>query len=263
MVATDLITDPLFYAVAIPALIVTGISKAGFGGITMLSVPLMALVISPVQAAGIMLPILIAMDFFSIWVYRKSWDKKNLLILIPGSILGITIGGLTAGSVDDNVVRLIVGLIAVSFVVYRLIIEAKLAKENKKQKPLSAIRPSGLFWGALSGFTSFVAHAGSPPFQVYVLPQRLDKAVFAGTGVMFFAFGNALKLIPYGMLGQLSSANLVASAVLLPLVPVGVLLGFWINRKMTQKMFYQVVLIIIFLVGLKLIWDGLSGTLNQ
>ena len=101
MVATELITDPLFYAVAIPALIVTGISKAGFGGITMLSVPLMALVISPVQAAGIMLPILIAMDFFSIWVYRKSWDKRNLLVLIPGSILGITIGGLLGFLLDQ------------------------------------------------------------------------------------------------------------------------------------------------------------------
>ena len=258
---TELITNPLFYAVAIPSLIVTGISKAGFGGITMLSVPLMALVISPVQAAGIMLPILVAMDFFSIWVYRKSWDKRNLLILIPGSVIGITIGGLTAGAVDEDIVRLIVGLIAVSFVVYRLATEARLAKTNQKQQPLRAIRPSGLFWGALSGFTSFVAHAGSPPFQVYVLPQRLDKTIFAGTGVMFFAFGNALKLIPYGMLGQLSPANLTASAVLLPLVPVGVLLGFWINRKMPQKMFYQVVLLIIFLVGLKLIWDGLSGVL--
>ena len=254
----DLLTDPAFVIIAIVAVLVTGISKGGFGGVALLAVPLMSLVISPIQAAGIMLPIMIPMDFLSIWMYRKLWDGKNLALLIPAATVGITIGGLTAGWVNDQIVRLLVGIIAVVFALHRAkglyLRRAARADGQPPTKPPNRIW--GAFWGTCAGFTSFLAHAGSPPYQVYVLPQGLSKEIYAGTSVMFFAAANAIKLIPYGMLGQLSVTNLSVSAALLPLVPVGVFLGVWINRRLPEKTFFAIILASIFLVGVKLVWDG-------
>ena len=260
----ELLTDPAFVVIAIVSVLVTGISKGGFGGVALLAVPLMSLVISPIQAAGIMLPIMIPMDFLSIWVYRKRWDGKNLALLIPAATVGITIGGLTANLVNDQIVRLLVGVIAVVFTLHRArglyLRRVANASGQEPRKPPNKVW--GAFWGTCAGFTSFLAHAGSPPYQVYVIPQGLSKEIYAGTSVMFFAAANAIKLIPYGMLGQLSATNLSVSAALLPLVPVGVFLGVWINRRLPEKTFFAIILASIFLVGLKLIWDGVSTLLG-
>ena len=258
----ELLSDPLFVAIAIVAVLVTGVSKGGFGGVALLAVPLMSLVISPIQAAGIMLPIMIPMDFLSIWVYRRRWNGKMLALLIPAATVGITIGGLTASWVNDQIVRLLVGVIAVVFALHRARGIYRRRVANAANRPLAPSKPPGkvwgAFWGTCAGFTSFLAHAGSPPYQVYVIPQGLNKEIYAGTSVMFFAAANAIKLIPYGMLGQLSVTNLSVSAALLPLVPVGVFLGVWINRRLPEKTFFGIILTSIFLVGLKLIWDGVS-----
>lgn len=260
----ELLTDPAFVIIAIVAVLVTGISKGGFGGVALLAVPLMSLVISPIQAAGIMLPIMIPMDFLSIWMYRKLWDGKNLALLIPAATVGITIGGLTAGYVNDQIVRLLVGIIAVVFTLHRAsglyLRRLKKGSGAEPRKPPNQVW--GAFWGTCAGFTSFLAHAGSPPYQVYVIPQGLSKEIYAGTSVMFFAAANAIKLIPYGMLGQLSVTNLSVSAALLPLVPVGVFLGVWINRRLPEKTFFAIILASIFLVGIKLIWDGVSNLIG-
>lgn len=266
----ELLTDPVFVVIAVVAVLVTGISKGGFGGIALLAVPLMSLVISPIQAAGIMLPIMILMDFLSVWVYRRRWDGRNLALLIPAATVGIAIGGLTASWVNDQIVRLLVGVIAVVFSLHRAgklyLRRAADTSGGAGSSGAPAERPRevpdkrwGAFWGTCAGFTSFLAHAGSPPYQVYVLPQGLSKEIYAGTSVMFFAAANAIKLIPYGMLGQLSVANLSVAAALLPLVPVGVFLGVWLNRRLPEKTFFAIILASIFLVGLKLIWDGVSN----
>ena len=254
----ELLSDPLFLCVAIIAVLVTGISKGGFGGIALLAVPLLSLVISPIQAAGIMLPVMIPMDVLSIWAHRKNWSGKLLAILIPGSVVGIIIGALTARWVNDDFVRLIVGLIAIVFSIYRWLEIQRLKKvkalEESKRKPNKV---SGLFWGSCAGYASFLAHAGMPPYQAYVIPQNLGKKIYTGTSVIFFGTANAIKLIPYGMLGQLSITNLSVSLALLPLVPIGVFLGVWINKKLKEETFFAILLFSIFLVGLKLIWDGL------
>ncbi len=256
----EFFSDPAFIVVAIVAVLITGISKGGFGGMALLAVPLMSLVIPPIQAAGIMLPIMIPMDVMSVWMYRRSWDKRNLTVLIPAAIIGITIGGLTARWVNDDIVRLIVGVIAVTFITHRWLgMRRRSGQQDTKREPPN--RALGVFWGACSGFTSFLAHAGSPPYQVYVLPQRLPKEIYAGTSVIFFATANAIKLIPYSMLGQFSPSNLSVSAALLPLVPVGVLIGRWLNRRLREDIFYAIVMTAIFLVGVKLIWDGLNNVL--
>lgn len=255
----ELLTDPLFVAIAIVAVLITGISKGGFGGIAVLAVPLMSLVISPIQAAGIMLPIMIPMDFLSIWVYRKRWDGKNLAILIPAATVGITIGGFTAGWVNEDIIRLLVGVISVVFTIHRWRGLRRAAKSASASSQPTGRPPnvlSGGFWGTCAGFTSFLAHAGSPPYQVYMLPRGLKKEIYTGTSVMFFAAANAIKLIPYGMLGQLSVTNLTVSGALLPLVPIGVFLGVWINRRLKEDTFFAIILAAIFIVGLKLIWDG-------
>ena len=247
-----MITDPIFYAAAIPAVIITGISKGGFGGIALLAVPLLALVISPVQAAAIMLPILIAMDISSIIAYRKTWDKRNLSILIPGAIIGIVIGALTAHLVNDDSIRLIVGVIAVAFTIH-FVFKGRTASAVKK--PSS---PLGVFLGAASGYTSFVAHAGAPTFQLYMLPQKLDKQTYVGTSVIFFAALNAIKVIPYALLGMLSFGNLGTSLVLLPLAPIGVAMGVWLNRNIPTNIFYYIIYSAIFLVGINLIYEVFS-----
>jgi len=227
---------------------------------------LMSLVISPIQAAGIMLPIMIPMDFLSIWIYRKRWDGKKLALLIPAATVGITIGGLTARWVNEDFVRLLVGIIAIAFTIHRWRSLRQTANSASTAATSSQWRSQnkilGAFWGTCAGFTSFLAHAGSPPFQVYMIPQGLSKEFYTGTSVIFFGSVNAIKLIPYGLLGQLSVTNLSVSAVLLPLVPVGVFLGVWINRRLREDMFFTIVMTSIFIVGLKLTWDGMVNLLG-
>lgn len=248
-----LISDPWFYAAAIPAVLITGISKGGFGGIALLAVPLLSLVISPVQAAGIMLPILLAMDASSIVAYRGKWDKRNLMILLPGAMLGITIGGLTAHLVNDDAIRLIVGTIAILFTLHFLL---KGRTATAVKNPSSKL---GVFLGAISGYTSFVAHAGAPTYQLYMLPQKLDRQIYVGTSVVFFATVNFIKILPYALLGMLAVNNLVTSLVLLPLAPIGVALGVWLNRKLSNDIFYKIIYSVIFAVGISLFWEVLGG----
>lgn len=251
---TLLVPDPLFYVLAVPAVLLVGISKGGFaGGIGLIAVPMMALVIPPVQAAGIMLPILIVMDFMSAWAYRKKWDKRNLFILLPGAVLGIALGAVTARYVSDDMVRLIIGFVAVAFTLHYWF------AGGATRAATGPSVPRGTFWGAVGGYTSFVAHAGSPPFQVYMLPQRIDKTIYVGTSVMFFWAVNLVKLGPYAWLGQLAPGNLMTSAVLLPLAPIGVALGVWLHNIIPEKPFFRVIYAMIFIVGLKLLWDGVSG----
>lgn len=251
-----MIEDPWFYVIAIPAVLLTGISKGGFaGGIGLLAVPAMALVISPIQAAGIMLPILISMDLIGVWVYRTSWDKKNLVYLMPGAALGIGLGALTAGLFEDAQIRLIIGLVAIAFVADSWIGHA----QAREAKPPSKGR--GTFWGAVAGFTSFVAHAGSPPYQIYMLPQKPDKTIYVGTSVIFFTLVNFIKLPPYLLLGQLAPGNLMTSLVLLPLAPLGMALGIWAHRSIPAEPFFRIVYVLVFVVGIKLVWDGFASFL--
>ncbi len=245
--------DPIFWAVAVFSVLITGVSKGGFGGLALLAVPLMALVISPVQAAGIMLPILIVMDWVGVWTYRKYWDRKVLVLLLPGAVLGIVAGGLLAGFVDDQAVRVVVGAIAVLFPIYAVL------KPSGGDAWIKNNRSLGVVSGTVAGFTSFVAHAGGPPFQAYTIPQKLEPRIFAGTAVMFFFVVNFVKVLPYAMLGQFDRENLTTSLILIPIAPIGVLFGAWLVKRIDQTLFYRILYALIFSVGLKLLWDGFVG----
>ena len=246
-----IITDPVFYLVAIPAVILTGISKGGFGSaFGGISVPLMALAISPMQAAAILLPLLCFMDLVGFRVYYGKWDRANLAIMLPGALVGIGIGALTFGAIQEAPIRIAIGAIAVLFTVNQWLNLAG------KQAPAARSVLKGGFWSGVSGLTSFLAHAGGPPVQVYMLPQRLDKTTYVATINLFFMIVNLVKLVPYAMLGQFSAANLGTSLLLAPLVPVGVWLGLWLQKAASPVWFYRIARIALLLTGLQLIYQG-------
>lgn len=251
---TDLLLDPWFYATAIPAVLLVGLSKGGFGGaVGFVGVPLMALTMPPVQAAAILLPILCLMDVAAVWTWRGVYDRRMLIDMLPGSIAGIGLGWLTAALVTQDMVRLIVGAVAIVFVLRWLYLLLRHGADHAAQPN----RIAAAFWGAVAGFTSFVAHVGGPPFQVYALPIRLDPKVLSGTSTLFFAITNAIKLVPYFALGQFDTTNLSASLALAPLAPLATLAGAFLVRRMKPEVFYPFTYATVGLVALKLLWDGL------
>ena len=250
-----IVTDPLFYLLAIPAVFALGLGKGGFAGVGMISTPLLALVLPPLQAAAILLPILMVQDVISVWAYRHEWSAWNLKVLITGALIGVGAAWLLAAHVSDADVRLAVGVIGVSFVLYAWF----------GRVPAEARRPSaasGVIWGSLSGFTSTLAQAGAPPFQVHMLPQRLDKLTFVGTNMIFFAAVNAMKIVPYFALGGFTDENLLTSATLLPLAIATNFLGIWLVRRTPTELFYRIAYVLMFVISAELIRSGLTTILG-
>lgn len=247
-----------FYLAAVPAALLTGISKGGFGGgLGILAVPLMALTIGPVQAAAILLPILCAIDLIGVWAYRGRWDTVSLRILLPAALLGIVLGALSFGFFDAALVRLLLGTIAVGFSLHFWFNRGR----GGLGVPPHSLWRGGL-WGGLAGFTSFVAHAGGPPIQVYLLPRQLDKTVYQATTVVFFIVVNYIKLIPYTLLGQFTGTNLLAALSLLPVAAFGMGLGIWLHDKVPVRLFFRLCYAFLLVTGLKLLYDGVQPWLG-
>lgn len=247
-----MLTDPLFYLCAVPAVLIYGISKGGFGGsIAVLSVLLMTFVVSPTQAAAILLPILCVMDLFVLKTYRGVYDGRALAIMLPGAMLGIAIGYLGADVMNDDAMRLMIGIISIVFCIRAWLDWPPGAGREHHAS-------SGAVLGAVAGFTSFNIHAGGPPFSMYLLPKRLDPLLFAGTAGIFFAVVNYVKLLPYYLLDQLRVENLAVSLVLMPLAPVGVKLGHFLVRRIDTTLFYRVCYFFLLVVGVKLLFEGMG-----
>ena len=251
-----LISEPWFYAMAVPAVILFGISKGGFGGgFGVIAVPLMALAIPPVQAAAILLPILCLMDLFSLWAFRGKWLISEIRILVPASLLGIGIGTLLFGYMSPALIRLMLGVVAITFTLHYW------AQQYLRRGAKQALFPPvvGVVAAAIAGFTSFIAHAGGPPLNMYLLRRGLDRTLFAGTAVFFFTVVNYVKLVPYAWLGQFDASNLGTSLVLSPLAPIGIGVGFWLHQRVTDRFFFLLVYGALLVVGIKLIVDGVTG----
>ena len=248
--ALPLITDPFFYAVTIPAVLLLGVSKSGFGaGFGSLAVPIMALSVSVPQAAAILMPVLLLMDILGMAAFRKDFDLKLLKFLIPCGLVGIVVGALLFKALDPRTVAGIVGVFTLLFLAQRLLFAPK-ADSPPPPRWLGAILT------ATSGFTSFIAHAGGPPINAYVIPLRLSPLKFTATMAFFFFVINLAKWIPYAWLDLLDTRNMATSLVLLPIAPIGVFIGVRLARRISQALFYQLLYVGMFLTGIKLIWDA-------
>jgi uncharacterized protein len=241
-----------FWLLAGLSAFLVGASKGGLQLVGILAVPLLALVISPVMAAGLLLPIYIVSDVYGLWIYRKSYDPWNIKLLVPAATLGIGVGWATASITNEMWVKILVGVIGLAYCADAIL------KARRNLPPRPADVPRGLFWGAIAGFTSFVSHAGGPPYQMYVLPQRLEKMTYAGTTTIIFAIVNLLKLPPYYFLGQINIGNLKIAAALTPVAIIGAFLGYQLTKVLPEKLFYRVIEVALFLVSIKLIWDAVG-----
>ena len=245
-----IITDPYFYAVTIPAVLLLGVSKSGFGaGFGSLAVPMMALAVTVPEAAAILMPVLFLMDVMGMAAFRKDFDLKLLKFLIPFGVLGIVIGAALFKVLNAHTVAGVVGGLTLLFLAQRLLFPPK---ADSKPPP----RWLGALLTTTSGFTSFIAHAGGPPISAYVIPLRLSPVQYTATMAFFFFVVNLSKWIPYAWLGLLDMRNMATSLVLLPLAPLGVWVGVRMARRISPVLFYRFLYAGMFLTGVKLLWDG-------
>ncbi len=247
------IADPVFWAVAVPAVILLGLSKGGFAGMGALSMPMVALVLDPVRAAAILLPILIVQDVVGVWAFRRTVDWYVIGWTLPGAALGIALGYYFAASVSPATVLALVGAISILFGAYRLWAERRGALAESRSPGWV-----GTLHGVAAGFTSQVAHAGGPPFQLWVLPRKLARDVLVGTTAIFFAATNWMKVPAYAALGEFTRANLSVSAMLIPIAILSTMAGVWLVRRVPAERFYTAIYVLMIAVGVKLVWDGVA-----
>ena len=244
-----MIFDGFFWLASLAALLV-GLAKGGLPTIGMVAVPVLSLVMSPVKAAVMLLPIYVISDMVSVWLYRKHFSMPNLKILVPASILGVFIGWLTASMTSDTAVKLLIGVIGIAFCLNIWLRRTPQAIQGVDLK-------KGVFWGVITGFTSFICHAGAPPFQMYVLPQRLPKVEFAGTATMLFTIVNLAKVLPYQQLNPYTSADLIQAMWLIPSALIGTFAGAYLTRRIADIWFLRFVQFGSFAISVKLIVDAL------
>lgn len=251
-------SDLFFHAMAVLASFLVGASKGGLPMVGVLAVPLLALAMPPVAAAALLLPVYIVSDMVGLWAYRHSYSARNLAILVPAMIFGVAIGWATAKVTLEQewLVRLLVGLIGLWYVISVLV-----KRRDAPAKPADV--PRGIFWGTIAGFTSFVSHTGGPPYQMYTLPQKLEKMVFAGTATIAFAVINAVKLVPYWALGQFNPGNLELAALLSPVAVAGAIIGYKATSVLPERLFFRLVEAALAVVSVKLIHDALMTWASQ
>ncbi|MEY3294347.1 MAG: hypothetical protein RLZZ451_395 [Pseudomonadota bacterium] len=251
--AWPFITDPFFYALAVPAVLITGLSKSGFAsGFGALATPLLALAVPAPQAAAVMLPLLIAMDATGVQQMWRHRDRALVRRLVPWGVVGIVIGTLLFGVLSDRAVAGVLGALTLLFLAQRLLFPIR----RDGRPPPAWAAP---LCSATSGFTSFVAHAGGPPLMAYVLPLKLAPMVASATMAAYFTAINLVKLVPYAALGLMDLRNLATSLLLLPLAPVGVWLGVRLVERTDPTWFYRLAYLGMAVAGVKLLWDGLGG----
>lgn len=241
----------LFWSCALAASVLVGMGKGGLPVVGMLGVPVLSLAISPIAAAGLLLPVYVLSDMFGLYAYRHAFDRRVLAILAVGVTIGVGLGWATARITPEWLVTALVGVIGAVFALRMLLQRGDVAPRQAQVAP-------GIFWGTITGFTSFVSHSGAPPFQVYVLPLGLSKLVFAGTNTILFAYLNGIKLVPYWALGQFTPGNLQVAAMLMPAAAVAVFAGVRLVKIVPERLFFRVITWALFVISIKLIWDGFS-----
>jgi uncharacterized protein len=249
----NLPTEPIFYIVASIAIILVGLAKGGFSGMGAASMPLLALVMDPIKAAAMLLPVLMLQDVVGVWSFRKTYDRTVLITMLPGAMLGLFCGWLLAAFVDADLVKAMVGLISLLFGLQRFAAMAGYQLRTSRPMPNWV----GSLWGVISGFTSHVAHAGGPPFQVWTLGRGISPAVYAGTGAIYFAILNAMKVPAYWSLGQFTRETMTLAAVFAPVAILSTMAGVWLVRRISYERFQLLVSLLMVLVGGELLRQGL------
>ncbi|MEQ9815609.1 MAG: sulfite exporter TauE/SafE family protein [Azospirillaceae bacterium] len=248
-------SDPvLLYTLTAVAVLIAGMSKGGFGaGAGFAATPLVALVAGPAQAAAIMLPILILMDQVGLYAYWRQWNWRIALTLMITALVGIALGALTFGLMDEAILKILIGGIALGFIVFRFM------GQRQARAPREPGGWRAWLWGSVTGFVSFAVHAGGPPTSIYLIPLGLQRTVYQATTVLLFWWVNLVKLIPYFMLGLFTPVNLELSAIFAPLAILAMWLGIWAHKRISDKLFYRLILIFLAGAGGKLVWDGVAA----
>jgi uncharacterized protein len=244
-------SDPWFVATALVAVSLLGLSKGGFFGLGTMGLPLLSLFVPPMQAAALLLPTVLAQDVLTIWTYRRTWSAESLRLLIPGAAVGIVIAYFFAASLSAADIRLAIGVIIGAFVFRHW-----LGMRFNQLAPRPS-RGSGIFFGVLGGFTTMLANAGGPAWQMHLLPQKLEKFTYVGTLTMMFAASNLMKIPAYNALGQLTWDNLATGAVLLPAAVVANYAGIWLVRRTPTELFFRIAYVLMFFIAIELIRSGL------
>jgi len=242
-------TDILFYCVAGVAVILVGLAKGGFAGLGAAAMPLLALVMDPVAGAGMLLPILMVQDVVSVWAFRRSYDRRTLLLTLPGAAIGIFLAWLLASVINEDAVRGFVGVIALAFGTYRLL--PLMGMQMKLTGP--APEWIGTVMGGVSGFTSQIAHAGGPPFQIWALSRNFPHLVFVGTSSIFFTIINWMKVPAYAALGQFNRENMTLTAVFLPLAILSTVAGVQLVKRVSPERFNIIIQLLMVVIGAALI----------
>jgi len=253
--------EPSRILIAALAALFVGISKAGFGGgLGMLTTPLCVLAFGAKDAIGILLPLLCAGDLFSLYHYWGRWDRTNLKYLLPGVVVGVVVGVQLIGRFSARELNFAIGLLAVLFVLFQLVREAVFRAEGS----FAPNHLMGVPCGLGAGITSTFAHGAAPVVSMFLIPQQLPKVIYVGTTILIFTWINWIKL-PFFCLDSrlvgwtwlpseaiINARTLATSGIFLPFVPVGVWLGVWLNRKISETWFARIVYGLTFLAGLEL-----------
>ncbi|MBN9887780.1 sulfite exporter TauE/SafE family protein [Salipiger abyssi] len=237
-----------FWIAAGMATFFVGMSKGGLPMVAMLGVPILSVFIPPAAAAGLLLPMYILADLYAVWLFRGQYSARNLKILIPASAIGILAAFLLVSRVPVEASKLVVALIGLGYLLDAL---RKRLSGDFRSRPADV--PRGLFWGALAGFTSYISHAGGPPFQAYTLPQKLPKMTFAGTATITFACINWMKLPPYILAEQVTWESLKQISVLAPVALIGAWSGYRVTKWLPERIFFTLINIALGLLCLKLL----------
>lgn len=241
-------------AMACLAVMILGMAKGGFFGLGALATPVLAVALPPGTAAAILLPVLLAQDIVTVWAYRASWDRWIIAWMLPGAVVGIALATVFVATVDEALLIGALGIITFIFGVYRLWLE----RGGRIAAPSNSPGWVGAFFGVAVGVTSQIAHAGGPPFQMWVTPRRLDHHTYAGTNSVLFAMINWIKVPGFVALGGLNMQTLVAGVALMPLAIITTLLAVRIIRRLDTARFYTLINTLMVLLGAKLMWDGFA-----
>ena len=230
--------------------------KGAFGGgFAIVGIPLLSLVMDPVTAGGLLAPLFIAMDLYALRYFRRStWSKPDLVLLLPGLLLGIGFGYLLFRVLDHRVIAILMAAITLFFVALWLMNGGEVTTRRRST-------PKAVAAGLTSGITTMVAHSGGPPLAMYLLPLGLTKDIYAGTTSLFFTVGNATKAVPWLLLVNPTTGLWELMAICLLAVPTGVSLGWRLHGVLDQRQIYRICYGLLVVTAVKLLWDGISGYL--